>query len=253
MNPALSDISDFIDALLNIENVADSPNALNGLQLANEGLVAKIGAAVDAGESTLRMAAAEGVDLLIVHHGLFWHGLQPLTGAAYRKVSMAMRANMAIYSAHLPLDVHPQFGNNVLLAKELELGPTEPFFHGKYGQWLGLRAEVSLPLEKLIAQMEKAVAGPVKVFRGGPELVASVGVVTGGAGGEIHRAAMEGVDTFITGEAPHWAAIAAEELGVNLILGGHYATETFGVKALAAHVAGKLGLPWQFIDYPTGL
>lgn len=252
MNPALSDISDFIDALLNIENVADSPNALNGLQLANEGHVGKIGAAVDAGEPTLRLAIAEGVDLLIVHHGLFWSGLQPLTGAAYRKVSMAMRANMAVYSAHLPLDVHPEFGNNVLLAKALDLGATEPFFH-KEGQWLGLRAEVSLPLEKLVAGMEKAVGGTVKVYRGGPEQVASVGIVTGGAGGEIHKAAMEGVDTFITGEAPHWAAIAAEELGVNMLLGGHYATETFGVKALAAHVAGKLGLPWQFIDYPTGL
>jgi dinuclear metal center YbgI/SA1388 family protein len=253
MNPALSDISDFIDALLNIENVADSPNAFNGLQLANEGLVAKLGAAVDAGEPTLRMAVAAGVDLLIVHHGLFWTPLQPLTGAAYRKVSMAMRANMAIYSAHLPLDVHPKFGNNALLAKALGLGATEPFFHGENGQWVGLRAEVSMPLGKLVAQLEKVVAGPVKVFRGGPERVASVGIVTGGAGGEIHKAAMEGVDTLITGEAPHWAAIAAEELGVNMLLGGHYATETFGVKALAEHVAGKLGLPWQFIDYPTGL
>jgi dinuclear metal center YbgI/SA1388 family protein len=252
MNAALSDISDFMDALLNIKNVADYPNALNGLQLANAGDVAKIGAAVDAGEPTVRLAAGEGVELLIVHHGLYWQGLQPLTGAAYRKVSMAMRANMAIYSAHLPLDVHPQFGNNVLLARALELGPTEPFFH-KNGQSLGLRAEVSLPLDKLIGQMEKAIDGPVKVFRGGPERVSSVGIVTGGAGSEIHKAALEGVDTFITGEGPHWAAIAAEELGVNLLLGGHYATETFGVKALAEHVAGKLGLPWQFIDYPTGL
>jgi dinuclear metal center YbgI/SA1388 family protein len=252
MNPALSDISDFIDAFLDIKNVSDSPNALNGLQLANLGHVAKIGAAVDAGEATFRKAAAEGIDLLLVHHGLFWTGLEPLTGALFRKVSLAIRADMAVYSAHLPLDVHPSLGNNALLAEALHLKNTQPFFFEK-GQFLGLKAPVSLPLDELVALVEKAVAGPVKIVRGGPEKVASVGVVTGGAGAGIHKAAQEGVDTFVTGEGPHWAAVAAEELGVNLLLGGHYATETFGVKALAAHVAEKFGLPWQFIDHPTGL
>jgi dinuclear metal center YbgI/SA1388 family protein len=252
MNAALSEISGFIDALLDIKNVADWPNALNGLQLANLGHVESIGAAVDAGEATLKKAAAAGVDLLLVHHGLFWPGLQPLTGPAFRKVSLAIHADMAVYSAHLPLDVHPTLGNNALLAQALGLAPTEPFFLEK-GQFIGLKASVSMPLDDLVALLEKAVAGPVKVFRGGPEKVASAGVVTGGAGGEIYKAAAEGVDTFITGEGPHWSAVAAEELGVNLLLAGHYATETFGVKALAGHVAGKFGLPWQFIDHPTGL
>jgi putative NIF3 family GTP cyclohydrolase 1 type 2 len=110
-----------------------------------------------------------------------------------------------------------------------------------------------MPLDDLVALVEKAVAGPAKVFRGGPKTAASIGVVTGGAGAEIYKAAGEGVDTFITGEGPHWAAIAAEELELNLILAGHYATETFGVKALAAQVAARFGLPWAFIDHPTGL
>jgi dinuclear metal center YbgI/SA1388 family protein len=252
MNTALSDISDFIDALLDIKNVADWPNALNGLQLANLGHVAKIGAAVDAGEPTLRKAAAEEIDLLLVHHGLFWGGLQPLTGAHFRKVALAIREDMAVYSAHLPLDLHASLGNSALLAKALGLEETQPFFYEK-GMFLGLKAACGLGLDEFAASVEKAVAGPVKVFRGCPEKVGVVGVVTGAAGAEIYKAALEEVDTFVTGEGPHWAAIAAEELGVNLILAGHYATETFGVKALAARVAAEFGLPWQFIDHPTGL
>jgi dinuclear metal center YbgI/SA1388 family protein len=252
MNALLADISGFIDALLDIKNVPDWPAALNGLQLANSGWVSKLGAAVDAGEPTLHKAAAAGIDLLVVHHGLFWAGLQPLTGPLFRKVSLAIRAEMAVYSAHLPLDMHPSLGNNALLARAIGLGPLEPFFFEK-GNFLGVKAAVSQPLEELAARVETAVGGPVKVFRGGPPMVGSVGIVTGAAGAEIYKAAAEGIDTFITGEGPHWSAIAAEEVGINLLLAGHYATETFGVKALAAQVAEKFGLPWEFIDHPTGL
>src|SRR5476651_2016872 len=112
MKAKLSDITGFIDALLDIKNVADSPNALNGLQVSNGGEVTRIGAAVDAGEGTLRKVRDAGVDFLIVHHGLFWNGLEPVTGVAYRKLSLAVKADMAIYSAHLPLDVHGEVGNN---------------------------------------------------------------------------------------------------------------------------------------------
>ena len=252
MTPALSQITDFMDDLLDSKNVADWANALNGLQLANSGNVTRIGAAVDAGERTLEKAVAAGVDLLLVHHGLFWAGLQPLTGAAFRKVRLAIQSDMAIYSAHLPLDVHPTLGNNALLAQALGLTAPEPFFFEK-GRYIGLKAAVSVPLGELVARLEKAVGGTIKVFAGGPEVATRIGVVTGGAGAEIYKAAGEGVDTFITGEGPHWAAIAAEEVGVNLLLAGHYATETFGVKALAAGVGEKFGLPWQFIDHPTGL
>jgi dinuclear metal center YbgI/SA1388 family protein len=252
MKIGLSEVTEFMDGLLDIKNVADWPNALNGLQLANAGHVARIGAAVDAGEGTVRKAAAEGIDLLLVHHGLYWNGVQPITGALYRKVEMAIRADMAIYSAHLPLDVHATLGNNALLAKALGLGDTAPFFFEK-GQFIGVKARVESRVDELASRLEKAVGGVVKVIRGGPDAVSCVGVVTGGAGGAIGKAAEEGVDTFVTGEGPHSSAIAAEELGMNLLLAGHYATETFGVKALAACVGEKFGLPWQFIDHPTGL
>jgi dinuclear metal center YbgI/SA1388 family protein len=198
------------------------------------------------------MAKEAGVDLLLVHHGLFWPGLQRLTGPAFRKVSLAIHADMAVYSAHLPLDVHPTLGNNALLAQEVGLAPTEPFFFEK-GRLLGLKATLSIGLDELAERVERAVGGPVKVFRGGPAQAGVVGLVTGAAGAEVGKAAAEGIDTFITGEGPHHAAIAAQELGVNLLLAGHYATETFGVKALASVVGGEFGLPWKFIDYPTGL
>lgn len=252
MEISLAEITGFMDALLDIANVPDWPNALNGLQIANLGRVTKIGAAVDAGEPTLEKAAINGISLLLVHHGLFWGGLQPLTGAAFRKVSLAVRADMAVYSAHLPLDVHPTLGNNALLAAALGFGAVRPFFMEK-GRAIGVKAASAMPLADLVNRLENAVNSTVKVIPGGPEETTCVGIVTGGAGAEVSRAAAEGVDTFITGEGPHHAAILAEELGVNLLLAGHYATETFGVKALGAHVAEKFGLPWQFIDHPTGL
>ena len=105
-----------------------------------------------------------------------------------------------------------------------------------------------------LKKLEQSLGGsPVRMFAAGPERVSSVGLITGGAGSEIYAVAREGIDTFITGEAPHWAAIAAEELGINLLLGGHYATKTFGVKALAAHLSARFDVPWEFIDFPTGL
>jgi putative NIF3 family GTP cyclohydrolase 1 type 2 len=127
-----------------------------------------------------------------------------------------------------------------------------PFLQEK-GELIGLRAKFSRSRDDLIRRLRKVLRGPVKTFKRGPKNPKNVGIITGGAGGEIYRVAQENVDTFITGEAPHWAAVAAEELGINLLLGGHYATERFAVKALAAHLSDKYRLPYEFIDCPTGL
>lgn len=128
----------------------------------------------------------------------------------------------------------------------------QPFLEEK-GQPVGLKVCVSLPRSDLVRKLRKALGGPVKVFSFGPRQTRTIGIVTGGAGSEIYRVAQENIDTFITGEAPHWAAVAAQELGMNLLLGGHYATEVFGVKALGAHLSKRFGIPWEFIDCPTGL
>jgi dinuclear metal center YbgI/SA1388 family protein len=250
--PELAEIVRFADELLRLAEIEDFPNALNGLQIENNGRVSKIGAAVDASGATFQMAVEKGIDLLVVHHGFFWPGLRPLTGPHFRALQLATGHNLALYSAHLPLDFHPKIGNNALLAATLGLEKTEPFLEIK-GQPIGVKAAATLRRDELIAKLEESLGGPVHCIGAGPMETKCIGIVTGGAGGEIYAAAREGVDTYITGEAPHWAAVAAEELGLNLFLGGHYLTETFGVKALATELAERFGVPWEFLDHPTGL
>lgn len=248
----LDQVVSFLEEYLQTSEVTDFANAWNGLQIENSGKVTSIAAAVDACEFTIESAVKSGADLLIVHHGLFWPGVQPVSQAMYRKLKGAITADLAVYSSHLPLDLHPRVGNNALLAKALGFKRREPFFFEK-GQHLGWKAALTIDRDILKGRLEKAVGGPVHLCPGGPQEVRCVGVITGGAGGQVARAAAEGVDTFVTGEAPHHAYTAAEELGINLLLGGHYATETFGVKALAGLVAIRFKVPWAFIDHPTGL
>jgi dinuclear metal center YbgI/SA1388 family protein len=249
---SLSEIVSYTDRFLRVCEVGDWDNALNGLQIENSGQVGRIGAAVDVSTRVLTEAQKRKVDLLIVHHGLFWPGLQPLRGALRRQLRLAFENDVALYGAHLPLDIHPLAGNNAQLVAALGLKSTQPFLEEK-GQRVGLKVRASLPRSDLVRKLQKALNGPVKVFDFGPKRTRAIGIVTGAAGSEIYRVADDNIDTFITGEAPHWAAVAAQELGVNLLLGGHYATEVFGVKALAAHLSKRFGVPWEFIDCPTGL
>lgn len=250
--PQLHELVDYCNDLLRIDDITDWPNALNGLQIENSGQVTRIGAAVDASLPTMTAAVERGINFLIVHHGLFWPGLRPITGGRRQMLEEAFSHDLALYSAHLPLDSHPALGNNAQLANALGLEKAEPFLEHK-GQAVGLKITKNLSRTELTRKLEQSLGESVKLFACGPEQTKTIGVVTGGAGSEIYAVAGEGIDTFITGEAPHWAAVAAAELGVNLLLGGHYATETFGVKALAAHLSDRFGLPWEFLDFPTGL
>jgi len=249
---SLDEIVSYTNRFLRIRDVGDWDNALNGLQIENSGRVTRIGAAVDVSTRVLTEAAKQNVDLLIVHHGLFWPGLQPVRGALRRQLRIAFENDVALYSAHLPLDVHARVGNNAQLVAALGLKSAQPFLEEK-SQPVGLKIRASLPRSELVRKLQKALNGPVKVFGFGPKQTRAIGVVTGAAGSGIYRVADEEIDTFITGEAPHWAAVAADEVGVNLLLGGHYATEVFGVRALAAHLSKRFRVPWEFIDCPTGL
>ncbi len=248
----LPSLVEYLDRYLHTTSIQDYPGAHNGLQLENSGEVTRIGAAVDACEPVLVEAAARGVSLLLVHHGLFWTPQRQLTGAVYRKFKTAMSHDLAIYSSHLPLDLHPVVGNNALLCKALGFSDCEPFMPFK-DQPIGLKTNASLSLEELARRLEKALGSAPHICPGGPAKTKCIGVVTGGAGAEVAQAAAEGVDTFITGEGPHWSYPLAEELGINVFYGGHYATETFGVQALAASLSKKFRVPWEFIDHPTGL
>lgn len=249
---ALATIIDHLNQLLDIGQIPDYPGALNGLQLTGGAEVRKIAAAVDASLPVVRDAVAAGADLLIVHHGMFWSGAQPIVGGLHEKLQLAMAAGLAIYSCHIPLDVHPEFGNNALLARAIGLAEAEPFFDWK-GIKLGLMGRPGGSLEAIAARVEAAVGGKVHVCAGGGADAGRVGVITGGAGGEIQAVAAAGIDTFITGEGPHWSYTAAQELGINVIYGGHYATETFGVRALVEYLAEEFGVAGCFLDHPTGL
>ncbi len=248
----LAEIVAFLDQELRTNSITDYPGAMNGLQLANEGRVDRIVAAVDASLLVVEKAAAGGPGLLVVHHGMFWQGAQAVTGAFYKKLKTAIDAGLAIYSSHLPLDVHPVFGNNSLLAQRVGLSDMEPFFEQK-GQYLGVKGNWSGTLAELANAVELAVSGKVHTCPGGAQNVSKVGIVTGGAGSEVGKAAAEGIDAFITGEGPHWSYSLAEEIGINLLYAGHYATETFGVRAIASEVSKRFAVRAAFVDHPTGL
>lgn len=233
---------------LRVAEIEDYPGAHNGLQVENGGTVKRVLASVDAGLPVIKKAAALGSgSLLVVHHGLFWSGVQPVTGIFREKLEVMRKADMALYSVHLPLDAHAVVGNNVLLAKALGLRGLKPFLgFGRTGTFAGTRTELVRRLMKTTGRVpEVCAAGPVR-----PRKVA---VITGGAGDMVEKAAAAGVDTFITGEGPQWSWVRAEELGVNVVYGGHYATETLGVQALAAHLAKKFRVPWKFVDHPVPL
>jgi len=248
----LSALVSYVDDYLRVGEIKDSPAALNGLQAANAGAVSRLAATVDVCRATIEQAAKQHADLLLVHHGLFWGGLQPLTGPYGERVRALIRHDIALYAAHLPLDVHPDVGNNAVLARMLDLKDQQRF--GQYeGQPIGIAGTAALPRGELAKRIGEILGTKPQVVATGPERVRRIGVVTGAGGKLVAQAAAAGVDTYVTGEAPHHAYFDAEELGVNLILAGHYATETVGVKALAEHLAQRFGLPWEFIDHPTGL
>lgn len=230
----------------------DYERARNGLQVENGGRVHKIAAAVDASLATVRMAAAMGADLMVVHHGLFWSETRPWTGPRMALIRALLEADIAVYSMHLPLDAHRTLGNAAVLARQIGLRRLKPFFHHE-GEPIGWQGETSLDREALGRRLGRVLGRDPILLAGGGTGCRKVGICTGGAGAELQKAAAEGVDTFITGEGPHWTHALAEEVGINVFYGGHYATETFGVRALAEKLGARFGLPWEFIDHPSGL
>jgi dinuclear metal center YbgI/SA1388 family protein len=248
----LHELCAYLDEYLRLEEVPDYPAALNGLQVANSGRVERLAVAVDAVQATIDRAIEQGAGLLLVHHGLFWDGNQPVTGRRYRRLRALFAADLAVYSAHLPLDVHPEMGNNAVLARALGIEVQGTF--GEYqGHPLGVWGTLQIRREALCSRLDELLGGRVRMVAFGPERVRRVGVITGGAGEMIRAAQAAGLDAFITGEGAHHNYFDAEEGGINLYFGGHYATEVWGVRSLAQHLETHFGLPWTFIDHPTGL
>lgn len=249
---SLDAITSHCDRILHTREIKDYAGAVNGSQVQNNGSVTRIAATVDATLTTIGLAVKARADLLVVHHGLFWSPTHPWIGKRYGMLRLLLENNLAVYSSHLPLDAHPKLGNNAQLCAALGLKNLKPFFPCE-GQTIGFQSKTKISRDDLLRRLRRATQSDVKMISGGAKVCQRIGVVTGGAGNKLAQAAAEGVDTFITGEGAHWTFGVAEELGLNVFYAGHYATETFGVKALAAHLSNKFRVPWSFIDHPTGL
>lgn len=256
MTYSLQTVCAFLDETLHIQDLPDEPNALNGLQLdASEGARRKnlstVALSVDATEAVIDEAIALGAELLLVHHGLFWGGNRPLTGTHGRKVGKCFTAGLSVYSAHLPLDVHPTLGNNVGLVQALGLSPMGPFGSHR-GIDLGLEVSCDLSPEALSERCASTI-GPVRILGKGPQRIHRLAVISGSGGSCLKQAMSQGFDAFLTGESAHHIALDAEEAGIHLILAGHYRTETFGVRALGQLLNEWFGFHTQFIAHDTGL
>ncbi len=251
---SLDEVVDYLDDYLEIADIPDSPTALNGLQVGNTGQVSSIVAAVDASQQTIDRVIdeCEPGALLLVHHGLFWDGNRPVTGRRYRRLAALLGHDIAVYSAHIPLDCHVDVGNNAVLARMLGILDPVPF-HEYRGVPFGASGHLIMSRSRLVERLETLLETTVHMIPGGPETTTRVGIITGAAGGEIEQAAAAGLDTFITGEGAHHTTFDALEFGVNVLYAGHYATETVGVKALAEHLGERFGVRWVFHDHPTGM
>src|SRR6202171_1873429 len=258
MTISLGELARYADSLLETQNVPDYPNAVNGIQVYNQSPIRKIAAAVDFSTRAVQGAVASGGNLLVVHHGMFWGGLDPITGSHYRRVRMLIEADIAVYASHLPLDRHPTLGNNVLLAKELGLQPSAPFAHFQ-DTFIGVCGESDIETAAIVTSAQRFArrhGGDVRTSLMQAGRRTRKWAICTGAGASadtLREASTLGVDTLIVGEGPHWTAVHAEENDLVIIYAGHYATETLGVSALAQHLGERYDLPWNFVSAPTGL
>ena len=240
------DIVKFCNHRTNLTEIKDFPGAWNGLQIQNSGCVSKIGASVDAGLVPFQNAVSKKIDFIITHHGLFWTPPIPLTGPAYEKTKLCIDNNLAVYGSHLPLDCHPEIGNNAILAQKLQLEPIASFLPYE-GVDIGLITENNQPRKDLAKRLNSLFPMGIHSMEFGSETPSKIAILTGSGQSAVDKILEAGADTLITGELKQHHFNLAQELKLNLYACGHYATETFGVNALAQEVAKKFDLPYEFI------
>ncbi|MEM1223420.1 MAG: Nif3-like dinuclear metal center hexameric protein [Verrucomicrobiota bacterium] len=245
---SLSEVLDYCDMLTRRKEIKDFDGAHNGLQVENNGEVTKIGAAVDAGRIPFEKAVAEKVDFLICHHGLFWTPPIPLIGNNYSKTKTAIDNNLAVYGSHLPLDCHPEIGNNALLAKTLGLKKIGTFLEYEGNDIACITEGLEGGRHALAGKLQACFPHTYQAIEYGSSQPERIGILTGSGQSAVPHLQKHQIDTLITGELRQHHFNMAQELELNLYPCGHYATEVFGVKALAAAVAGEFGLEWTFIE-----
>lgn len=248
---SLTDITALLDSTLRIKEIKDAAVALNGLQVENNGHITKVALAVDGSQKTIDDAIATGADMLVLHHGIYWCGLRPMTGWFKKKIETCLRHNLAVYAAHLPLDLHPTLGNNAGIAQALGLQDCTPEVD-YHGTLIGIAGTFNGSVAELKQQYATITGSSITGYIGEPNAPAGrIAICSGGAGDVIYQMHEKGYKTYLTGEENHWVVNAAQDLGVNILFAGHYATETFGVKAIGKLLEQTFGLPTVFIDNPT--
>ena len=248
---------DRLDEELSVADYAEVDASANGLQVGSgEGEIDRVAAAVDGVQATVEAAADWDADAMVVHHGLSWGGIDRITGRTYDRVAPLVENDVDLYAVHLPLDGHPEYGNAAGLADRLDLGNRAPF--GRLGPvtvgqqgWLP-RPTSPTDLQATLDDLLDHGGQGVRLLDFGPDEIESVAILTGSGTDWLDEAAGADVDAFVTGEPKGKLYHMAREAGVNVFLGGHYATETFGVQALADLIEGW-GPETAFIDEPTGL
>jgi dinuclear metal center YbgI/SA1388 family protein len=242
---------EYLDSYLRVGEIKDY--GPQGLQVETDNAtIQRIAVAVDVSPPIIEAAAEWGADMLIVHHGLFWRTVERLAGPLGARVRLLMRHGLNLYAAHLPLDAHPVVGNNAVLGEMLGLEEVSWWFEAM-GTPLGVVGRVNIPLEELVAQINDQLHTTARVLAHGPAHVARLAILSGGGADAVEQALALGADTYLTGETSHAHYWSAADCGLNVIFGGHYATETVGVQALGRHVAEKFGLEVRFFDFPTGM
>jgi dinuclear metal center YbgI/SA1388 family protein len=244
---------EYLDEYLNIAEIEDKSQ--NGLQVEGPDEVTLVAFAVDGCQASFERAVEEEAQLLIVHHGLFWSEPLSLVGPHFRRVRTLIEGGCGLYAMHLPLDVHPEVGNNAEMVRLLNLEHRRPF--GEYeGLKIGFSGQLDPPLDisTLIGRLVEALGRPpIRVLDYGPQEIGRVGCVSGGAASMMDQAAEAGLDAYVTGETSHGSFHQAVERELNVLFAGHYATETLGLKALARHLESRFDLPTVFLDIPTGM
>jgi dinuclear metal center YbgI/SA1388 family protein len=251
----LKDLDTWLRDLLHFELTQAIDPSQNGIQVSrNSQEVTKVAFAVDASREAFRRAAQWGADMLLVHHGIFWGAPVRLDGTLYQRVRLLVEKDIALFAAHLPLDMHPEVGNNIAIARHLGLEEIEPF--GEYkGVKVGFKGVLPSPMtvEEVAGRLTGGDSTAVRSFPFGPKEVRSVGIVSGGAPFESQQAVREGLDLYVTGEPAHGIYHDCLEAGIHVIFAGHYFTETFGVRLLCEKLARETGLETHYLDLPTGL
>ena len=251
----VKDFDLWIKGILNIDEMSRMDSSLNGIQVGREDAqLKKIAFAVDASLETFSRAVESGADMLFVHHGLYWGRVIPIRGDFYRRIETLIKNDLALYAAHLPLDMNEELGNNAGLAKILQLKKIEPFGEHK-GVKIGLKGSFENPMtrDEIVNRLFGGWDNTIKILPFGKEEISTVALISGDAPFELFQAIDEGIDLYLTGESSHILYHTAMEAGINVIFGGHYATEVYGVKLLADKVSKELSLETVFIDVPTGL